>query len=207
VASTTHADERALAKRSSGDCLFCGGGRRKSADSGVHSCIDSNVAHGSVSAGIAGCCARATGHATAAPPSVTMNSRRWVMQRRGRYHPLRARSAATERAIRLSSEALRKCGHHCSAKSCHKRAFGTSARAEPMLQGLRTTDKSLWRFESPTPAVSMIKEGADCGFEQTHHTSNGRRGDSRSVARACSAVWARRSCYVVLRKRRPSYPL
>src|SRR6516162_3025765 len=70
-----------------------------------------------------------------------------------------------------------------------------------------TLASSLRRFESLVPAMSMIKEGADYGFEQTHHTGDGRRGDGRSIACICSADWARRSCHVVLRKRRRSYPL
>ncbi|HSR09312.1 MAG TPA: hypothetical protein VLM42_19425 [Bryobacteraceae bacterium] len=33
--------------------------------------------------------------------------------------------------------------------------------------------------------VAMIQEGSGCGFDQTHHTGNGRGGDGRSAAGVC----------------------
>src|SRR5258706_509998 len=57
--------------------------------------------------------------------------------------------------------------------------------------------------------MTVIKEGTDYGFNQTHHTGNRRHGDGhgRSAARVCSADWKRRSCQVLLRKRSRSHPL
>jgi hypothetical protein len=50
--------------------------------------------------------------------------------------------------------------------------------------------------------MTMIEENADYGFDQTHHSGHGRRGDrdGRSGARVCSAVGTRRSCRALLWK-------
>src|SRR5713226_4730894 len=58
------------------------------------------------------------------------------------------------------------------------------------------------------PAMKMIKEDADYGFNQTNHTGSGRRGsgNGRLAARICSAGEQRRN-WEVLRKRPRSHLL
>ena len=96
----------------------------------------------------------------------------------------------------------------------HKQAFGPSVPGKPVLEFLRiwiipefVIRAALWRFEPHASAMTLIKEGSDYGFNQTHHTGNGRRGDGCSAALVCSAYRAMRSCHVILRKRPRSHPL
>jgi hypothetical protein len=97
----------------------------------------------------------------------------------------------------------------------------TTDHAGKFTSGLRSDPP---RCEPHAPAMTMIKEGADDGSDQTHDTGNRRRGDGdgRSAARARSADRAGRSCHVfyehvfyehafyehvLLRERRRSHPL
>jgi hypothetical protein len=73
---------------------------------------------------------------------------------------------------------------------------GPSGRREAVLRIIPEPP----RCERPTVAMTMIEEDADYGFDQTHHSGHGRRGDrdGRSVARVCAAVGTRRSCRALL---------
>ena len=68
---------------------------------------------------------------------------------------------------------------------------------------------ALWRFKPHAPAMTMIKEGADYGSDQTQNTGNGRSGDgdARRAARVWPADWKRSTCHVPLRKGSRSHPL
>jgi uncharacterized protein YdhG (YjbR/CyaY superfamily) len=57
---------------------------------------------------------------------------------------------------------------------------------------------------------TFVKRGANCGFNQTQPTSNGRRGGGSSCCAARvrgTRDWGRRSCHAVLRKGPCSHPL
>src|SRR4029077_9505536 len=80
-----------------------------------------------------------------------------------------------------------------------------------LLRAKRTCDRILSNRGSywlHRPAMKMIMEDADYGFNQTHHTGSGRRGsgNGRLAARIRSAGEQRRN-WQVLRKRLRSYLL